>query len=106
MKQTLRFSLGLYATVFQNEVYAIKACKSVPITRPTCHGGASKERRYSSYSFLTSDLEVGKKSASCPGGTLSPEKKSQVPIAQEGGWATELVWMQMLEEKSSAAVWD
>jgi hypothetical protein len=40
---------------------------------------------------------VGEWSASHPSRALSP-----VPIVQEAGWASELVWTQRLEEKSIA----
>jgi hypothetical protein len=33
-------------------------------------------------------------------------KEFPVSIVQQAGWATELVWMQRLEEKSSASVRD
>jgi hypothetical protein len=59
------------------------------------------ERRYSSYSFLTSALDGGEWSASRPGRSLPP-----VSIGQEAGWAPEPVWTQRLEEKSSASVGD
>jgi hypothetical protein len=59
------------------------------------------ERRYSSYSFLTSALD-GEWSASRPGRALPPEKESPVPTVQEAGWASEPVWTQRLEEKSFA----
>jgi hypothetical protein len=59
------------------------------------------ERRYSSYSFLITALDGGEWSASRPGRTLPP-----VPIVQEAGWTPEPVWMQRLEEKSSASVGD
>jgi hypothetical protein len=65
-----------------------------------------EERRYSSYPYLTSALDGGEWLASCPGYTLSPGKGPPVPIVQEAGWAPELVWMQGLEEKSSASVGD
>jgi hypothetical protein len=70
------------------------------------HGGALGERRYSSYSFLTSALEGGEWSASRPGRALPPRKEPPVPIVQEAGWAPEQVWTQRLEEKSSASVGD
>jgi hypothetical protein len=76
---------------------------SDPATR---HGGAWGERRYGSYSFLTSALDRGELSASRPGHALSPGKGPPVPIVQEGGWAPEPVWTQRLEEKSSAPVGD
>jgi hypothetical protein len=61
------------------------------------------ERRYSSYSFLTSALDGGEWSASCPGRTLPPGKGS---LVQEAGWAPEPVWTQRLKEKSSVSVGD
>jgi hypothetical protein len=64
------------------------------------------ERRYSSYSFLTSALDGGEWSASRPCRALSPGKGPPVPIVQEAGWAPEPVWTQVLEEKSSAPVGD
>jgi hypothetical protein len=57
----------------------------------TRHGGAWGERRYSSYSFLTSALDGDEWSASRPG--------RAVPIVQEAGWASEPVWTQRLEKK-------
>jgi hypothetical protein len=37
---------------------------------------------------------------------LPPGKGPPVPIVQEAGWAPEPVWLQRLEEKSSAPVGD
>jgi hypothetical protein len=68
--------------------------------------GTWGERRYSSYSFLTSALEGGEWSASRPGRALLPGKEPPVPIVQEAGWAPEPVWTQRLEEKSSSYVGD
>jgi hypothetical protein len=62
------------------------------------------ERRYSSYSYLTSALDGGEWSASCPGSALPPGKEAMVPIGREAGWAPEPVWTQGLEEKSFASV--
>jgi hypothetical protein len=39
-------------------------------------------------------------SASRPGRALAPGKGPPVPIVQEAGWTSELVWTQRLEEKS------
>jgi hypothetical protein len=64
------------------------------------------DRRYSSYSFLTSALERGEWSASRPGRALPPGKEPPVPIVQEAWWAPEPVWTQRLEEKPSASVGD
>jgi hypothetical protein len=56
---------------------------------------------YSSYSFLTSELDGGEWSASRPGRALPPGKGSPLPIGQEAGWSPEPVWTQRLEEKFS-----
>jgi hypothetical protein len=61
---------------------------------------------YSSYSFSTSALDESEWSASRPGRALPPGKGLPVPIGQEAGWASEPVWTQRLEEKSSASVGD
>jgi hypothetical protein len=82
-------------------VYVYPSKVSCPAAR---HGGGRGERRYSSYSFLTSALEGGEWSASRPGRALPPGKGPPVPIVQEAGWAPEPVWTQGLEEKSSASV--
>jgi hypothetical protein len=59
--------------------------KSGPVT---LHRGALGERRYSSYSFLTSALEGGEWSASRPGRALPPRERAPVPIILEAGWAS------------------
>jgi hypothetical protein len=59
------------------------------------------ERRYSSYTFMTSALDGGEWSALRPGRALPPGKGPPLPIGQEAGWAPEPVWTQWLEEKSS-----
>jgi hypothetical protein len=64
------------------------------------------ERRYSSYSFLTSPLDGREWSASRLGRYLPPGKGPPVPIVQEAGWAPEPVWTQRLEEKSFAPAGD
>jgi hypothetical protein len=71
-------------------------CKVVPLRSIEAHLG---DRRYSSYCFLTSALEGGERSASCPGRALPPDKEPPVPTVQEAGWAPEPVWTQRLEEK-------
>jgi hypothetical protein len=72
----------------------------------TCHGGTWGERRYSCYSYLTSALDGGEWSAWRLGRPLPSGKGPSVPIGQEAGWASEPVWTQRLEEKSSAPVGD
>jgi hypothetical protein len=64
------------------------------------------ERRYNSYSFPTSALDDGEWSASRPGRALPPGKGPPVRIVQEAGWASEPVWIQRLQEKSSAPAGD
>jgi hypothetical protein len=68
----------------------------VPLNAMEAHLG---DRRYSSYSFLTSALEVDEWSASRPGRALPP-----VPTVQEAGWAREPVWTQRLEGDRTPAV--
>jgi hypothetical protein len=63
---------------------------------------AQGERMYSSYSFTASALDGGAWSASRPARALPLGKGPPVPIGQEAGWAPEPVWIQRLEEKSSA----
>jgi hypothetical protein len=67
---------------------------SCPTTR---HGGTWGERRYSSYSYLTSALDGGEWSESRPGRALPPGKGPPVPIGYEAGWAPQPVWTQRLE---------
>jgi hypothetical protein len=81
----------------------VKEGKAVPLRSIEAHLG---DRRYSSYSFLTSALEGDEWSASRPGRPLPPDKEPPVPTVQEAGWATEPVWSQWLEEISSASVGD
>jgi hypothetical protein len=69
----------------------------VPLRSIEAHLG---ERRYSSYSFLTSALEGGEWSASRPGRALPPGKGPPVPIVWEAGWAPEPAWTQRLEENA------
>jgi hypothetical protein len=72
--------------------------KAVPLRSIEAHLGDS---RYSSYSFLTSALEVVSL-----GPALNPGEDPPVPTVQEAGWAPEPVWTQRLEEKFCAFVGD
>jgi hypothetical protein len=58
------------------------------------------EERYSACLFLTSALDGDEWSASRPIRPLPPGKAPPVPIGQEAGWASEVVWTQRLEKKS------
>jgi hypothetical protein len=69
----------------------MEVVKSDPATR---HGGACGEKRYSSYSFITTALDGGEWSGSRPGRVLPPGKGPPVPTVQEAGWVPEPVWMQ------------
>jgi hypothetical protein len=69
--------------------------KAVPLTP---HRGAWGKRSCSSYSFSTSVLDGGGWSASHPGRALASGKVPPVPIVQEAGWTSELVWTDGLEE--------
>jgi hypothetical protein len=64
------------------------------------HYTPMEERKYSSYSFMTSAVDGDEWSVSRPGCTLPLGKRPPVPIGQEAGWAPEAVWTQRLEEKS------
>jgi hypothetical protein len=55
--------------------------KAVPLYAMKAHG----ERRYSSYSFVTSALDGGELSASRPGRALPPGKGPPLLIRQEAG---------------------
>jgi hypothetical protein len=62
--------------------------------------------RHCSHSFLTSALEGDEWSAQRPGRALPPGKGPPVPIGEEAGLAPETVWIQRLEEKSTASIGD
>jgi hypothetical protein len=78
--------------------------KVVPLHAVEALGGG--ERRYSSYSYLTSALDGGEWSASRPGRALPPGKEPRFPLNRRLGGPPEPVWTQRLEEKSSASVGD
>jgi hypothetical protein len=59
------------------------------------HATTKRERKYSSYSFLTSALDVGEWSASLPDRSLAPVKDHRYPV-----------WTQRLKEKSFASARD
>jgi hypothetical protein len=72
---------------------ALKSCT-------TCHAGAK--------SLLI--LDLGTRWGWVVSVTLrprfSPAERTAVPIGQNAGWASELVWTQRLEEKSFVSTWD
>jgi hypothetical protein len=64
--------------VLQDKMFRrTKKGKVVPLRPIEAHLG---DRRYSSYSFLTSALEGGEWSAARPGRSLPPGKEPPVPI--------------------------
>jgi hypothetical protein len=69
------------------------------------HADDKAERKYSSYSFLTSTLD-GVSDQRHALAALYPLERPSVPTGQEAGWASELVWAQRLEGKSFASVGD
>jgi hypothetical protein len=71
--------------------------KAVPLHAKEALGGG--ERRYSSYSFLTSALDGVSGQRHAPT-ALCLRERTPVPIVQEAGWAPEPVWTQRIEEKS------
>jgi hypothetical protein len=54
---------------------------------------------YSSYSFTTSALDLGERSASRPGRALPAGKGALVPTGHEAGWAPQPVWTQEVRGK-------
>jgi hypothetical protein len=83
-------------------MYTVKK-ESSPATH---HGGTWWERRYSSYSFFSLALEEGEWSAHTPTVLYTPGKGQPIPTAEETVWVPKPVWMQKMEEKSSASVGD
>jgi hypothetical protein len=73
---------------------------------PLLHASDKGEKRYSSYSLLTSSVIGGEWSALRPGRALPPRKGPAVLIVWEAGWAPELVWTQRLEAKCFASAGD
>jgi hypothetical protein len=65
-----------------------------------CLAGVKRERKYISYSILTSALD------GCPGPALRSGKGLPTPIGYETGWTSELVWSQRLEEIFFASAGD
>jgi hypothetical protein len=74
--------------------------EDVPLTPCRRQGG----EEYSSYSFLTSALNAGERSASRPGRALLPGKDPPPRDTHWIGYASERVWTPRAQEKSSA--WD
>jgi hypothetical protein len=70
------------------------------------HADARGESSYSSCSFLTSALDGGEWSDSRLGRDFGLGEGPPVPIGQEAGLASELLWTQRLEEKSFASAGD
>jgi hypothetical protein len=64
---------------------------------------ALRERRNIASIIFTTTLDRGEQSAS-RAAALYPGERPPVPIVQEAGWASELVWTQRIEEKSFAFV--
>jgi hypothetical protein len=104
-----RFELGLLVSPsfwehrFTNYIYVNNKKLKVSHCAPR---GAWEERRYGSYSFITSGLDGGEWSASRPGRALPLGKGLPVPIVQEAGWAPEPVCTQKLQEKFFAPAGD
>jgi hypothetical protein len=64
------------------------------------HAGEKEERKYCSYSFLTSALDEDEWSASRLGRSLPPRRTSDIH------WTSELVWTQRLGVKCFASAGD
>jgi hypothetical protein len=70
-KQSLNVKMAQNSYVGEMCIYTACMCK-VKISPATRHGGAWGERRYSSCSFSTSELDGGEWSASRPGRAFTP----------------------------------
>jgi hypothetical protein len=97
LKVWLYFGLSLFFLSVLRFYFSSIFCKGKMVLLHAMDG-AWEERRYSSYTFLTSALEGGEWSASRPGRALPPGREPPVPIVQEAGWAPEQVWAQRLAE--------
>jgi hypothetical protein len=89
-KHPISFTTDYYPVLISTIILS----KAVPLHAIEALGG---NRKYSSYSFLTSALDGGEWSASRLGRPLPAGKD---PPGQEVGWAPEPVWTQRLEETS------
>jgi hypothetical protein len=69
------------------------------------HAGVKGEKKYSSYSFLTSKLDgvSGQRHATT---ALYSRERTPGTIGYETGWASELFWTQRLKKKSFASAGD
>jgi hypothetical protein len=79
--------------------FSVKKSEAVPAA---CHEGTRGERRFCSYSYLTSALDGGEWSTSRSGRAVP----LPVPIGKEAGWVPEPVRTQGLENKSFASAGD
>jgi hypothetical protein len=70
--------------------------KAVPLHAMKALGG---EKRYSSYSSMTSALDGVSGQHHAPA-ALCPGERTPVPIVKEAGWDPEPVWTQRLGENS------
>jgi hypothetical protein len=86
VKRTTKcYSFTNFSRLFNN--YKAKQSRYTPRRR-------LGERRYSSYSFLSSALDGGVINVT-PRPRFAPRKGPRVPIVQEAGWAPEPVWTQI-----------
>jgi hypothetical protein len=63
------------------------------------HAGYKGERRYSPYSLFISALDGVSGQCHVTAALCPRVKDPSVPIGQEAGWASELVWTHRREEK-------
>jgi hypothetical protein len=100
----LNIFLSVWAIVCLSEwtllldLVKVKLFHSVPWER-------RMERSYSSYSFMTSELDGCEESTYRPGRALPRGKGPSVPIVQFAMWVSELVCSQRVGEKSLCLCW-
>jgi hypothetical protein len=88
-KKEMRLSVKIMGRSSNRPIgLTVSVFASCPIT---CHAGAKGERKYSSYSFLTSELDRGEWSTSRPGRALPPGKEPQYLLGRR--WGGPLSWL-------------
>jgi hypothetical protein len=95
----LRFVMAVFNS--SRQIYQVKVKQSCYM--PWRRLG---ERRCSSFSFTTTELDGGEWSASRLSRTLPLGKGHPVPTGQQAGWAPEPDWAQRIKEKSFAPARD
>jgi hypothetical protein len=87
-KQSVKQELTAHSTSQTVLAHKLILIQLTPAIR---HAGAKGEKRYSSYSFLTSALDGGEVVSVTPRPRFSPGKGTSVHIGYGAWWASELI---------------